>query len=117
MTIKSAFEVSSGVLHIHGSPVSAPYPVAQLIVAGDVAIVRLEVHVGAIFNRNVLAYASDTQLIWSIPESPYGGTFDKMYVCIEPHDDAMILARDWNGIEYLVACATGHLVVSGFRRF
>jgi len=37
-------------------------------VAGDVAIVRLEVHVGAIFNRNVLAYASDTQLIWSIPK-------------------------------------------------
>lgn len=117
MSRDSIFSLKDGMLCRRGKVVKTAFPVAEAILFDDKVVVRLDVPTGTISNRNILAYSADGKVLWTIPESPDGGTRDNPYVQIEKDGSGKIIARNWNGVEYLVDSANGAITVCGFKRF
>lgn len=109
------FLVDDGALFVHGRRISTPFPVLQYVVDKNAVIVLLRAPAGTIYNRNIHAYSTQGQLLWTIPETPHGGTKDQPYVGIEA-TSAGLVARNWNGVEYVIDLQTGSIEVCGFGK-
>ena len=113
---KTPFTIENGQLSISGRKVTTAYPVAQAISLEGMIVARLEVPVGTVMNSNVLGFAENGDLRWSIEESPHGGLSDNPYVAIEMRNNNLIVARNWDGVEYEVSLTDGAVTTIGFRR-
>lgn len=110
------FFVKSGTFFIGGSPIDFPYPVDDVLVCGDLFLVRIAPPVGVVFNRNVFAVSSEGRMLWQIAERPHGTQGDSPYINIYFDGGGRLIAGNWNGVDYFVDLASGDVSVCQFSK-
>jgi hypothetical protein len=109
-------EVRDGLLFVLDQPVRTPYPVVGVIALEEIVIALLD-DGGASDARNVIALSGAGELVWRVEEQTEGGGGTPSFVAMWRGEDGKVLARNWNGVEYMISPTDGSLTVVGLRRF
>lgn len=99
-------------LIVNGHDVDLPHPPEQAFVYHDCIVVRVDVPVDVILDRNVFGVACHGDILWQIEESPHGTEEDKPYMSIYLSEADRLVASNWNGVEYYVSPGDGKISVA-----
>lgn len=104
-----AFSISQNCIAFeNGATATFPLPVAQALSFDDVAVARLDVPHGQIFNENVYGLSRDGQIIWQVPARTHVYE-DSPYVNLARTGGRVILTN-WDGMELTLDPATGQIL-------
>ena len=108
--------IENGKLSLANKLIELTYPVVQILDWQDHVIARVESPVGEVFNRNVFSFTFQGDCVWQIEESPHGTEKDKPYVDIFLDEADVLVAANWNGVDYIVDGNTGGITTKAFNK-
>lgn len=86
--------------------ISFRWPIAQVIEAHGVFVVRTEPPPGSCDDENIFGVAGDARVRWQVPRVPHVYE-DSPYTGMTVGDDGLIRAHNWDGLTLVLDPATG----------
>jgi hypothetical protein len=102
---------------IGGNRVGFLYPVATVIPINNIFVVRLDVPIGEIFDRNVYGISNAGKILWQIAASGRKGKVDKCYVSLVDNANGGVVVSDFWGFDYSLNMNSGEVTSKAFNRF
>jgi hypothetical protein len=110
------FEINDGLLFIANNHIDTPFKVEKVVYLNDQVIALMEPPAKTAFNRNIISYSTEGNLLWQIQESPHGTQIDKPYTSLHINDHKQLIAGNWNGVDYAVDLENGIVTAAAFDK-
>lgn len=106
---EEAFKISDACIAFKGGGTARfRFPIAEALMFDDIAVVRLDLPPGQIFNENVYGLNRDGRIVWQVPARTYVYE-DSPYVNLA-RAGAHVILTNWDGMELALDPASGQIL-------